>query len=339
MNKKKNNEKIAVNVQSVSKHFKDKNVKGLKSLVTKQKFYAVKNVSFKVKEGEIFGILGPNGSGKSTLIRMLSTLLLPDKGKITVFGLDIVKDAFEVKKLINRVSVEASFFKALSVKSNLFYGARLYGLSDKEAIERSEKIFRKLGFKKEKINEEVGDLSRGMQQKVAITRGFLSNPKLLLLDEPTTGLDPVSKKQVQEFIKKVMKELKLTIILCTHDMNEAQELCDRIAVMDESKVVALGTLKELRALVSTRKVYSIHLNNALKALKELKKIKELKDLRMQEGRKNILFECSNLDSTLPKIFSVLNKNNLRLVHLNQAVPSLEDVFFNLTGKSLVAEND
>ncbi|WP_322805926.1 ABC transporter ATP-binding protein [Thermanaerothrix sp.] len=207
---------------------------------------AVDHVSFTVEEGEIFGILGPNGGGKSTLIRLIATLLLPDKGKISVFGYDVVRQPLQVQRLINRVSVEASFFKKLSPMENLMYGARLYGLSARETRKQVVEILLRLGLKERDIYHPMEEMSRGMQQKVAIARALLSRPRLLLLDEPTTGLDPRSKREVQAVVRELREVHGTTILLTTHDMNEAETLCDRIAIMDSGRVVALDTPEGLK---------------------------------------------------------------------------------------------
>lgn len=211
---------------------------------------AVDRVSFEVEQGEIFGVLGPNGSGKSTLIRLIATLLLPDEGHIKVFGYDVVKQPVEVQRLINRVSVEASFFKKLSPMENLLYGARLYGMSGKETRMRVEEILFRLGLKKRSIYKPMEEMSRGMQQKVAIARALLSRPQLLLMDEPTTGLDPRSKREVQAVIKELNEESGTTILLTTHDMVEADNLCDRIAIIDSGKIVALDNPGGLKKIIS-----------------------------------------------------------------------------------------
>lgn len=211
---------------------------------------AVDNVSFEVQEGEIFGVLGPNGSGKSTLIRLIATLLLPDGGNIVVFGHDVVNQPMEVQRLINRVSVEASFFKKLSPMENLLYGARLYGLTSRETRQRVEEILTRLGLEKRSIYKPMEEMSRGMQQKVAIARALLSRPRLLLLDEPTTGLDPRSKREVQEVIRELNQESRTTILLTTHDMVEADNLCDRIAIIDSGVIVALDTPSGLKKIIS-----------------------------------------------------------------------------------------
>ena len=211
---------------------------------------AVDEVSFDVRRGEIFGVLGPNGSGKSTLIRLIATLLLPDDGEVQVFGHDVVRQPMRVRRLLNRVSVEAAFFKKLSPLENLMYGARLYGLEPTEARARIGETLGRLGLERRTFDEPMEQMSRGMQQKVAIARALLSRPALLLLDEPTTGLDPRSKREVQGFINELRKEFGTTILLTTHDMAEADELCDRIAILEGGHIVALDTPTGLKRMVA-----------------------------------------------------------------------------------------
>jgi ABC-2 type transport system ATP-binding protein len=214
----------------------------------KSQVTAVDHVSFNVQEGEIFGVLGPNGSGKSTLIRLLATLLLPDGGAIHILGHDVVKEPMQVQQLINRVSVEASFFKKLSPMENLVYGARLYGISGSQTRKQVVEILLRLGLEERDIYNPMDEMSRGMQQKVAIARALLTRPRVLLLDEPTTGLDPRSKREVQAVVRELQQDDGATIILTTHDMAEADTLCDRVAIMDKGKVVALDTPKKLKEL-------------------------------------------------------------------------------------------
>ncbi|MDT8306827.1 MAG: ABC transporter ATP-binding protein [Anaerolineae bacterium] len=210
---------------------------------------AVNHVSFDIRHGEIFGVLGPNGSGKSTLIRLMATLLLPDEGTITIFGHDVEREPMVVQRMLNRVSVEASFFKKLSPMENLLYGARLYGLEGGEVRQRVLAILDRLDIPRKNIYEPMDQMSRGMQQKVAVARALLSSPRLLLLDEPTTGLDPRSKREVQAFVRELREEQGTTILLTTHDMEEAEKLCDRIAIMDSGAIVALDTPTALKQLV------------------------------------------------------------------------------------------
>src|SRR3954462_9223534 len=217
----------------------------------KKPVVAIDDVSMRIKRGEIYGVLGANGSGKSTLIRLVSTLLTIDTGKVEVFGLDITRHEMEVKRMINRVSVDAAFFKKLSPAENLSYAARLYGVDAKWAAAESVRIMARLGVKKSRLSRPVEQMSRGMQQKVAIARALLTSPTLLLLDESTTGLDPRSKLDVQTFIEDVMATHDATIVLTTHDMEEANRLCNRLAILADGKVVIEGTPDELRASIAT----------------------------------------------------------------------------------------
>lgn len=210
---------------------------------------AVNRVSFSVQRGEIFGVLGPNGSGKSTLIRLIATLLIPDGGQINVFGHDVVKEPMAAQRLLNRVSVEASFFKKLSPMENLLYGARLYGVAAHDARTQAKSILLRLGLEEKTIFQPMEEMSRGMQQKVAIARAFLTHPILLLLDEPTTGLDPRSKREVQAFVRELRDTHDATILLTTHDMMEADTLCDRIAIIDGGNIVALDTPAQLKQMI------------------------------------------------------------------------------------------
>ncbi|HEV2580078.1 MAG TPA: ABC transporter ATP-binding protein [Ktedonobacteraceae bacterium] len=218
----------------------------------KREVRAVDDVTLIVKRREIVGILGANGSGKSTLVRILSTLLIPDTGVVRIFGYDVTRDERMVQKLINRVSVEASFFKKLSPMENLIYAARLYNMPGREARVKIRSILERLGIPKDRIGQPLENMSRGMQQKVAIARAFLTAPIVLLLDEPTTGLDPRSKRDVQVFVRQLREDHDATILITTHDMDEAEALCDRVAIIDQGRIVAMGTVEELKQAVSER---------------------------------------------------------------------------------------
>jgi ABC-2 type transport system ATP-binding protein len=205
---------------------------------------ALHELDLVVEPGGVTGVLGPNGSGKSTLIRILGTLLTPDAGTARVFGWDVVTQALEVRRHINRVSVEAAFFKELSPWENMVYAARLYG-SGRGTRRRVVEILERLGLPGEVIDRPMKELSRGQQQKVAIARSFLTAPSLLLMDEPTTGLDPRSKKEVQAVLETLRSEREITVLLCTHDMDEAAALCERVLMMDGGRVLADGSPAEL----------------------------------------------------------------------------------------------
>lgn len=208
---------------------------------------ALGGVSLEVQPGEIYGLLGPNGCGKSTLVRIVSTLLLPDQGRASVFGRDVVREAGVVRRLVNRVSVDAAFFKKLSPAENLLYAARLYGVPPRDGARKAREILEGLGFPLDRFGESMENLSRGQQQKVAIARGLFTSPVLLLLDEPTTGLDPRSKREVEVFIRGATATYGATVLFTTHDMIEAERLCDRLGIMNEGKLIEEGTCAELKA--------------------------------------------------------------------------------------------
>jgi ABC-2 type transport system ATP-binding protein len=206
---------------------------------------ALKGLTFTIARGECVAVLGRNGSGKSTLVRLLSTLLLHDGGSARIFGHDAFDDARAVRRLVNRVSVEASFFKRMSPEENLAYAARFYGMTPATTRREIPAILERVGFPVDRRSEPMEDLSRGMQQKVALARALLTSPVLLLLDEPTTGLDPRSKLEVQEFIREIRTGHDATILLCTHDLAEAEALADRVGILDSGELLCLGTVPEV----------------------------------------------------------------------------------------------
>jgi ABC-2 type transport system ATP-binding protein len=207
---------------------------------------ALKDVTFTIERGECVAILGQNGSGKSTLVRLLSTLLINDAGEARIFGHDAFRDTRVIRRLVNRVSVEASFFKKMSAAENLSYAARFYGMGPSKTRTAVPAILEKVGFPSERRREPMENLSRGMQQKVALARALLTSPVLLLLDEPTTGLDPRSKLEVQEFIRDVRAEHDATILLCTHDMGEAEALADRVGLLDRGELLFLEPVEDVK---------------------------------------------------------------------------------------------
>jgi ABC-2 type transport system ATP-binding protein len=227
----------AVQVTQLRKHFRRRK---------RPPVVALDQVSFSVGHGECVAVLGQNGSGKSTLVRLLSTLLVPDGGSARVFGHDVVRDERAVRGIVNRVSVEASFFKKMSASENLSYAARFYGLGPGQTRRRIPEILERVGFPVDRANAPMEDLSRGMQQKVALARALLTSPTLLLLDEPTTGLDPRAKLEVQGFIREMRRMHDTTTLLCTHDMTEAETLADRIGILDGGRLLALENARTLK---------------------------------------------------------------------------------------------
>ena len=207
---------------------------------------ALAPANFRVERGECVAILGQNGSGKSTLVRLLSTLLIPDGGTASIFGHDLRTDARAVRRLVNRVSVEASFFKKLSAFENLSYAARFYGIRAADSRQRIPEILERLSFPADRRREPMEHLSRGMQQKVALARALLTAPVVLLLDEPTTGLDPRSKLEVQALVSDMQDQHDATVLLCTHDLAEAEELAGRVGILHRGELIALEAAAELK---------------------------------------------------------------------------------------------
>jgi ABC-2 type transport system ATP-binding protein len=231
----------AVHVSDLRKEFLRRNGRR----VRRERVPALRDVSFTIERGECVAILGQNGSGKSTLVRLLSTLLLADGGSATIFGHDVGRESRAVRRLINRVSVEASFFKKMSSAENLAYAARFYGMTPAHTGPRIPEILEQVGFPADRRREPMENLSRGMQQKVALARALLTAPVLLLLDEPTTGLDPRSRLEVRDFIRELRNTHDATVLLCTHDLDEAEALADRIGILDRGSLVCLAPAVEL----------------------------------------------------------------------------------------------
>ena len=231
----------AIHVRNLKKSFSKR-----EGLFKKSRLWALDNVSFEVHQGETYGLLGPNGSGKSSLIRILSTLLTAEEGEVRLMGHLLPAEQQTVRWIIGRVSVDAAFYKKLSARENLLYTALLYGQQPDDAERRALAILEQLGMEKTKFSTPLEEMSRGMQQKISIARALVINPPLLLLDEPTTGLDPKSRRDVQSFLEALRRRAGTTILLTTHDMAEAERLCARIGFLAHGKLVAEGTAEALK---------------------------------------------------------------------------------------------
>jgi ABC-2 type transport system ATP-binding protein len=260
------NRRVALSARGVRKSFR--------TARAGRSIRAVDDVSIEVRRGEIYGLLGANGSGKSTLIRVFSTLLEADAGDVRVFGLDVRQDELAVQRVINRVSVEASFFKKLSAMENLVYAGRLYGVGASDVRERARGILKRLGIAEDRLDEPLEKLSRGMQQKVAIARALLTSPMLLLLDEPTTGLDIRSKREVQTFVRDLREQHDATIVLTTHDLDEAERLADRVGVIHAGRLVAEGSVEELTAQHGARDLEEVFMTLTGRRLEEADRAEE-----------------------------------------------------------------
>jgi ABC-2 type transport system ATP-binding protein len=234
----------AVEVRELRKEFRRRDRRA--GRFARSRMPAIQGLTFTIERGECVAILGQNGSGKSTLVRLLSTLLINDGGEARIFGHDAFRETRVIRRLVNRVSVEASFFKKMSASENLSYAARFYGMPPSKTRTAIPEILEKVGFPADRRHESMENLSRGMQQKVALARALLTSPVLLLLDEPTTGLDPRSKLEVQEFIRDVRVTHDATILLCTHDMVEAEALADRVGLLDRGKLLFLEPVEDVK---------------------------------------------------------------------------------------------
>ncbi len=232
----------AIYVRNLKKSFRKR-----RGFLKASRLWALDDVSFEVAEGETYGLLGPNGSGKSSLIRILSTLLIADSGEVCLLGHPLPEEQEQVRRIIGRVSVDAAFYKKLSARENLLYTALLYGQKPAAAEKRAMEILERLGLENTKFSTPLEEMSRGMQQKISIARALVINPPLLLLDEPTTGLDPGSRRDVQSFLEELRRSAGTTILLTTHDMAEAERLCARIGFLsaDEIKLEATEVLEEV----------------------------------------------------------------------------------------------
>jgi ABC-2 type transport system ATP-binding protein len=238
--------KAAIQVRNLRKSFRKR-----EGFMKSSQLWALDDVSFTVAQGETYGLLGPNGSGKSSLIRILSTLLIADSGDVNMLGYRLPDEQEKVRKIIGRVSVDAAFYKKLSARENLLYTALLYGQKARDAERRAMDILEQLGMETTKFSTPLEEMSRGMQQKISIARALVINPPLLLLDEPTTGLDPKSRRDVQSFLEDLRRREGTTILLTTHDMVEAERLCARIGFLAHGKLVAEGTANELKERAQT----------------------------------------------------------------------------------------
>jgi ABC-2 type transport system ATP-binding protein len=307
----------------------------------KEQTVAVDHIDFQIDEGELFGLLGPNGAGKTTTIKLLSTLLIPDEGKATVNGFDVVKQAEKVQECIGVVTGgERGLYWRLTGRENLWFFSQLYNVPEKIAKARIEELL-KLVELEERADEQVEKYSRGMKQRLHIIRGLVNDPPILLLDEPTLGLDPASARVIREFIKeKLQNEQNKTILLTTHYMEEADQLCNRIAIIDYGKIVALDTPENLKKQIQKTDIVEIKVSNLrqeesekLETIKGVKRvIVAFKDPAVGEATLRIYSE--DAEEIIPLATEFLIKSKAKILMLEQTKSSLEDVFISLTGRKL-----
>lgn len=296
-----------------------------------KKLTAVNKLNLKVKEGEIFGLLGPNGAGKTTTINMLCTLLLPTSGKATVNSFDIKKQSKKVRESIGLVFQETILDQELTALQNLDFHARLYHLPKDLAKKRIKELVKLVDLKK-RMNCKVNEFSGGMKRRLEIARGLIHHPKVLFLDEPTLGLDPKTRKNIWEYIKDLNKDKKTTVILTTHYMDEADVLCDRIAIINKGKIVAIGTPKELKDLLGGD-VIEASVDKVTKGL--LKALKKASFVRKVKQENSIIFlTVKKAETKIEKIIRIIKRQKIKLKSITFKKPTLDDVFLYYTGGHL-----
>jgi ABC-2 type transport system ATP-binding protein len=326
---------LAIETNGLGRIYKIRGSKKEKS--TRKELVALQDVSLKVEKGELFGLLGPNGAGKTTLIKILTTLLAPTSGRATVADFDVAREPEKVRPQINMVSGgESSGYGLLTVRENLWMFSQFYGMPSKEANERIEALLKMVGLH-DRMHTKSSDLSTGLRQKMNIVRGFLTDPQVLFLDEPTLGLDVGASRDVRELIRGWLKEDKQrTLLLTTHYMAEADELCDRVAIINQGRVLACDTPHNLKQQLQRDALFEITVGQmnglTVSTLEGIAGVR--KATRTQSGEMNVLKFMLQEDAALAGVIAKLTESNVKIIRLDKHEPTLEDVFVNLVGRSM-----
>ena len=313
-----------IEVDSVTKRFED--------------MVAVDNLSMSVSKGELFGLLGPNGAGKSTLTKMISGRLHPTSGTIKVGKYSIQDDPMKVKEILGVVPQDIVLYDYLNAKENLAFYGRLYGLSGKKLKNRIDELLKFTQLDEKAVKRHISTYSGGMKRRVNIAAALLHEPQVMLLDEPTAGLDPQNKHALWEIIE-VLKKQRKTIVLTTHMMDEAEELCDRVAIMDKGKIIALGSPRELVTKIKMENTITVVPDKASPKLVEImKSLSGVKNsyIAYDENEKTETLKVitDNPDDILPDVVSAIAKDGTKVLSVQLSRVTLEDVFIMLTGRSL-----
>ena len=301
-----------------------------KRFTNKDSFTAVDRVSFHVAESELFALLGPNGAGKTTLIKMLTTLLKPTSGTAKVAGFDVRTDKKRVRESIGIVFQEPALDRRLTGRENLDFHARMYGITRGEREKRLEEAL-KLVELEDKADIVTDKYSGGMKRRLEIARGFIHNPKVLFLDEPTLGLDAQTKRRIWDYIKELNAREGVTIVLTTHQMEEADYLCDRVGIMDSGKIIALDTPRNLKDLIGLD-IVSLELNSGRYDLEVFRNLEFVTEFREYNGL--VTLKMERADVRIPAIMEVAKKSGIEIKSVNLRKPSLEDVFLQFTGRGM-----
>ena len=311
-----NNMSYAIETKGITKNF--------------ERIAAVNNVSISIKQGELFGLLGPNGAGKTTLINMLATMAEPSSGGARVWGFDVVKDASSVRQSIGMVFQDITLDDRLTGRENLDLHAMLYGLDGKLRKKRIEEVLALVELE-DRADSIVRTYSGGMMRRLEIARGFIHKPHILFLDEPTIGLDPQTRIHIWEYIKTLTKEEGMTVVLTTHYMEEADHLCDRIAIIDHGEIVALDAPDALKNMLGgdviilglkdsndTIRLYDIYKNNGFAKI-------------ISQKNNEIFVTVSDGEHKIPYVLNLASNANISILSVSLHKPTLDDVFIHHTG--------
>jgi len=312
----------AIEVDSLTKEFGD--------------FKAVDNISFKVEDGEIFGFLGPNGAGKSTVIKLLTTLIQPTSGKISVLEIDTVKEPLSIRKKIGVVLQQPSYEPTLSVEKSLEKYGMMWDLDKKTRMDRTEELL--IAFNLVEIRKKRNeDLSIGQRRRVQVAREFMHDMDLLFLDEPTVGLDPTARRQLLDFLKNKVKEKNLTIFYTTHVLTEAEYLCDNIAIINKGKIITVDSPNELKKRFGREKTIKIHVSSNTEALGNL--LENIQDCKIEFNTgATITIHSTDSEVVLMSILKILNQNNIAIDDLSAIPTNLEEIFLKVVGDSNASDN-
>lgn len=316
----------AVETRSLSRLFKAKG----------KTITALNNVNLEIKYGEVVGLLGANGAGKTTFVKILATLLFPSEGSANVYGFDVVKQAKQVRKVINLVSGgETPGYGILTVQENLWFFSQLYGLAGDVAKRRMEKLIHDMELE-EYVDTRMHKLSTGFKQRLNLARGFINEPKVLFLDEPTLGLDVINAKHVRKYVKDwVRSDESRAVLLTTHYMAEAEEICDRIAIIYNGSIVACETPQVLKTSLAKDTSVQIEVRNSSSRL-NFKGLEGVIGSSIRDNNNGVTTIKVVLDdqSRIPDLVSLLTKEGCKIVSINTSEPSLEDVYIKYVGRGI-----
>tara|TARA_B100000029_G_scaffold365765_1_gene359121 strand:+ start:10608 stop:11612 length:1005 start_codon:yes stop_codon:yes gene_type:complete len=310
----------AINVNSLSKQF--------------QKFLAVDNISFQVEEGEIFGFLGPNGAGKSTTMMILTTLLKPTSGKAYVQGFDVATQGKKVRENIGFVQQDIGVDEYLTGRENLVFQSRISQIPKDQVSNRIDEVLSLVELE-ERQNEAAITYSGGMRKRLDIACGLIHRPRVLFLDEPTVGLDIQTRRKIWEYIRKIHKEFEMSLFLSTHYMEEADNLCDRVGIIDYGKIQVIDTPETMKNAMSNDMISFSLVGENVQHNELVNRIKQVEFVNQVTNKQDqITIKSSKCSEIIPKIFHITSEMNIEIDSLSLNKPTLDDVFISYTGHNL-----